>query len=81
MPVRRAEPRASSRAEDPAHPSSVPAAARAVGLSRRGTLATVMALATVAFKPRDAAAAEEAAGGDAAISSAASGAPETVYFG
>ena len=67
-------------APDAAHPSSDPAAARTAGLSRRGTLTAVVALAAaVAFKPRDAVAAEEA--GEAAVASAASGAPQTVYFG
>lgn len=70
-------------APDAAHPSSDPAAARTAGLSRRGTLTAVVALAAaVAFKPRAAAAAEEAGGaGEAAAASAASGAPQTVYFG
>jgi peptide methionine sulfoxide reductase MsrA len=70
-------------APDAAHPSSDPAAARTAGLSRRGTLTAVVALAAaVAFKPRAAAAAEEAGGaGEAAAASAASGVPQTVYFG
>ncbi len=51
-------------------------------MSRRGTLAAMMALAAVAFKPRDAVAAEEAtSAADASGIAAASGAPQTVYFG
>jgi hypothetical protein len=74
---------ASAPPADAAHPSGDHAAARTGGLSRRGTLTAVVALATaVAFKPRDAAAAEDAIGaGDAAAASTASGAPQTVYFG
>lgn len=50
-------------------------------MSRRGTLAAVMALAAVACQPRDAAAAEEAVSIDAAGAAAADGATQTVYFG
>lgn len=55
---------------------------RAPHVSRRGTLAAMMALAAVAFKPRDAVAAEEAASAANALGIAtARDAPQTVYFG